>query len=299
MTSSRQLQADGLPADGAARVAPTQIHDLSAERSIAYTQCGAGPDCLVLHGTLMTLEDMWVGPTPALAEHFRVTAIDRPGHGTSRRARMTDASPWRQAAILHDFAKGIGLERPVIVGHSYGGTVALAYAILYPDETAGVVALAPMCLPEVRVEAMLFGPRGMPGFGDVVTPLLGASVDPFSLPLLWRAMFLPQLMPSAFASAFPFPLAARFGQMIAEGEDASALMPALVTMAGRYGSCRVPARILGGTADIVVNNALQGQVAAALMPEGSFRWIVGVGHMSHHFEQAAIVEAAREVADGD
>ena len=60
----------------------------------------------------------------------------------------------------------------------------------------------------------------------------------------------------------------------------------------RYAGCRVPARILGGTADFVVNNATQGRVAAALMPQATFQWIDNMGHMLHHFAQDAIVEAA-------
>ncbi len=267
------------------------VTDLAGDRSIAYVQMGSGPDCLMIHGTLMTLEDSWLGPAPALAEHFRVTMVDRPGHGLSRRRRLVDASPWRQAELLHDFASATGLRRPILVGHSFGGTVALAYAMLYPEDVGGLVALAPMCLPEMRVEAVLFGPRGLPPLGGRLARMLGVTTDPLMLPTLWRAMFLPQAMPKRFAAAFPFALAAQTAQMIAEGEDAMALTPALMTMAARYAGCRVPARLLGGTADIVVNNATQGCIAAALMPEATFVWIGNMGHMLHHFAQDAIVEA--------
>lgn len=267
------------------------ITDLAGDRSIAYAQIGSGRDCLVLHGTLMTLEDSWLALGPMLAENLRVTMVDRPGHGLSRRRRLFDASPWRQAELLHDFASAIGLRRPILVGHSFGGTIALAYAMLYPEDVGGLVALAPMCLPEMRVEAVLFGPRGLPPLGDGLARMLGVTTDPLLLPTLWRAMFLPQAMPERFAAAFPFALAAQTTQMIAEGEDAMALMPALMTMAARYAGCRVPARILGGTADIVVNNATQGRIAAALMPQATFHWMANMGHMLHHFVQDAIVEA--------
>lgn len=287
MTSSASLAA---PTAG--ETIERTIQALPSGCSIAAAQAGSGPDCLVIHGTLMTLEDMWLGPTAALAEQFRVTAVDRPGHGHSQRRRLIDASPWRQAEILHDFAVAVGLHRPVVIGHSFGGTVALAYAMLFPEETRGVVALAPMCLPELRLEAFLFGPRGVLGLGDGLAPTLGSTIDPVLLQPLWRAMFLPQAMPDRFSEAFPFPLAARFGQMIAEGEDALALPPALASMAVRFHACPVPTRFVAGMADIVVNNALQGRIAAALMPKASFSWIAGSGHMLHHFAQAEIVDAA-------
>ena len=293
MTSSARVFEVTRPhGPGLADIIDRRLLELPGGRSVAYAQTGSGPDCLVIHGTLMTLEDMWLGPTAALSESFRVTAVDRPGHGMSLRQRLIDASPWRQAELLHDFAVAAGLHRPVLIGHSYGGTVAIAYAMLFPNETRGVVALAPMCLPELRLEAILFGPRGVPGFGDMLAPSLGSTIDPVLLQPLWRAMFLPQTMPARFSEAFPFPLAARFGQMIAEGEDALALPSALSTMAGQFHACQVPTRFLGGTADIVVNNAVQGRIVATLMPEASFAWVTGSGHMLHHFAQASIVEAA-------
>lgn len=70
----------------------------------------------------------------------------------------------------------------------------------------------------------------------------------------------------------------------------------MIAMATQFAACRVPTRFLGGTADIVVNNAMQGRIAATLMPEASFAWITGAGHMLHHFAQAEILEAALSLA---
>ena len=66
---------------------PRRIVQLSDDRTITYAETGTGPDLVAIHGTLMCLEDMWLGPVPALAEHFRVIAVDRPGHGFSLRPR--------------------------------------------------------------------------------------------------------------------------------------------------------------------------------------------------------------------
>jgi len=271
--------------------------DLSPTRSVAWAQSGRGCDLLAIHGTLMTLEDMWLGPMPALARHFRVTAVDRPGHGLSRRERFVDASPWRQAALLHQAAGAIGLERPILLGHSFGGTVALAYAMLYPDDVGGVIALAPMCRPEPRLEQVLFGPRAVPGYGGLLTQVAGLASDPVLLPLLHRAIFLPQSMPAAIAEAFPFGLTDRRNAMVAEGEDAIALIPALMRMMAGYPTCRVPTHFLCGTADVVVNNAAQARPTAALMPEATFSWLPGLGHMIHHFAVDEIVEAAVALRD--
>lgn len=266
---------------------------LAGGRSIAYAEAGAGPPVVLIHGTLSLLEDMWLALAPGLLPDHRVIALDRPGHGSSERRRLVDASPWRQAEIIRAAVHALGIVAPIVVGHSYGATVALCYGLAYPAETAGVVALAPLCFPEVRLEQVLFGARSVPVLGDGLAQVLAAGLDPALLPLLWRAIFLPQAMPDGFAAGFPFDHAAGPGHMSIEGEDAMAVWPALTRAALAYPSCRVPVRILGGTADLVVNNALHGLVAARLMPGARFDGMPGVGHMLQHFAQAAVIEAVR------
>ncbi len=269
---------------------------LPGERSLAYVEAGTGPAVVLIHGTLTTLEDMWLPLASHLSHNHRVVALDRPGHGLSRRRRLVDASPWRQAEIIRDALSALGLERPVVVGHSFGGTVALCYGLSFPEETAGIVALAPLCRPEARLEQALFGPRFMPGLGDALAHVLAHVADPILLPLLWRAIFLPQAMPSTFERHFPAGYASGPERMSAEGEDAMSLWPALTRLMLSYGSAQVPTRILGGTSDIVVNNALNGLLAAQMMPGAGYRWVPGAGHMVHHFRQDAVARAIHSLA---
>lgn len=279
-------------APGDFRIVPRRIVRLTDDRTIAYAETGSGPDLVAIHGTLMCLEDLWLGPVPALAAHFRVIAVDRPGHGFSLRPRGRSADLWDQAARIRDAVRILGLERPVILGHSFGAAVALAYGMLHPDEIAGVVALAPICFPEPRLEQVLFGPRALPFGGDALSRMLRPTSDRALLPLLWNAMFLPGPMPEPFARAFPFPLAARPAQITAEGEDAGWLWPALTRSALTYPSMRTPVRVLGGGADIVVNTFAHGYQAARLIPGAAFDLLSGAGHMLHHAHPDAVVRAA-------
>lgn len=263
---------------------------------VAYAEAGSGQDLVLIHGALANLDEMWLGLMPALARQFRTVAVDRPGHGWSGRARAGDASVWRQAEILRDAAAALGLDRPVLVGHSFGGAVALAWAMSFPDEVAGVVAIAPICFPEPRLEHVLFGPRALPVGGDLLARMLHLASDPLILPVLWRAMFLPQAMPDRFATEFPFAHEGQSTQTVREGEDAAMLWRDLARSALRYRECRVPVRFLCGDADIVVNNHLHGRQASGLIPGAEFRWLPGLGHMLHHFRQDEVAAAAREVA---
>lgn len=265
-------------------------------RTVGYAELGSGPDVLLIHGTLMTLDDMVLGPMAALAERHRVVAVDRPGHGTSDHVRVTDGSLWSQAATIHAAARALGLRRPVVCGHSYGAAVALAYGIAYPDEAAGIVALSPICFPQPRLELLLFGQRAVPGSGDALAEALHASTDALLLPTLWSAIFAPQAMPERFAAEFPFALAGLPKQMISEGENAVAMAADLSRSAFGYPGCRVPVRVLAGSADIVINPVVHGWAAAQLMPRGRFDLLPGIGHMLHHFCVDAVVSAVDSVA---
>lgn len=267
-------------------------------RRIAYVRDGAGPDVVLIHGTLTTADDMRLGPMPALARAFRCTAFDRPGHGWSDHRRGADASLWSQMEVIRGAVRALGLARPVICGHSFGGAVALAYAMAHPDEIAGAVALAPVCFPEPRLEQALLGPRAVPVAGDRLSRLLGATLDPLALPVLWRAMFLPQPMPEAFRRGFPFGRAGRPDQLVSEAENAVALWSGLARSAFGYANCRAPVRILSGTADVVVNGLMHAGPAAALIPGARLDWLPGLGHMLHHARPEAVVDAVAALLEG-
>ncbi|KQP47134.1 alpha/beta fold hydrolase [Methylobacterium sp. Leaf106] len=273
---------------------PRRFLDIPAGPRIAYVEAGSGPDLILVHGAVMTLDDMWLGPMEALSRHFRVVAIDRPGHGESEHIPFSDASVWRQAEIVREVARGLGLRRPVLVGHSFGGAVCLAFGMAYPEEAAGVVAISPICFPEPRLEQVLFGPRASPMGGDALSKMLAGS-DALLMPLLWRAMFLPQPMPARFAAEFPFGLAGQSRRLVADGENANMLWSDLSRSALGYATCRVPVAILCGSADIVTNPLMHGRQAARLIPDATFRWLHGLGHMLHHFEVDAVVEAALDI----
>ena len=70
----------------------------ASDLPVRYAQAGDGPDVVLIHGAMTSAEDMVLGPFDALAERFRVTAFDRPGHGETHRPRL-QGSLSQQTAI--------------------------------------------------------------------------------------------------------------------------------------------------------------------------------------------------------
>lgn len=95
---------------------------------------GPEPAVLLLHGLPGTAED-FEDVTPLLAGH-RTVAIDRPGFGYSSGGYYPIG---RQLRAVREVIEKLHLGRPILVGHSYGGTISLAYAEHHPAGVRGLV----------------------------------------------------------------------------------------------------------------------------------------------------------------
>ena len=96
----------------------------------------AGRPILLLHGLASTCR-IWDLVAPILARDFSVVAVDQRGHGESD--KPGDGYDFATVSRdLHGFVQALGLERPVVVGHSWGGNVALEYGVAYPGAARGL-----------------------------------------------------------------------------------------------------------------------------------------------------------------
>lgn len=104
-----------------------------------YQQFGEGPDVVLIHALTSNLA-VWLG-TPlvyALAEQYRVTLYDLRGHGQSEIAPAGYTSA-DMAQDLNGLLEHLAIARAVLVGHSFGGVVAMHHAALFPGRVAAVI----------------------------------------------------------------------------------------------------------------------------------------------------------------
>lgn len=98
---------------------------------------GAGQTLLLLHGLASTCH-IWDFVAPLLNDSFAVVALDLRGHGESD--KPDDGYDFETVCgDVHSFVQALGLESPIIVGHSWGGNVALEYAATHPGVARGIV----------------------------------------------------------------------------------------------------------------------------------------------------------------
>lgn len=258
---------------------------------------GAGPAIVLLHGNVVTAEDFVLsGLFDRLAEHHRVVAFDRPGYGHSGRPRGRVWTVQRQAELLWHACDRLGLERPVIAGHSLGALVALAMAAQRPARLRGLAVLSGYYYAGVRLDVPAMLPLAVPGLGDAlrytVTPLLGRLLLPGTL----RAMFAPLPVPERFDAGFPHAFPVRPWQLRAEAVDAADMLPAAAALADGYADLGVPLCVVAGTEDGVVDSETQGGRLARAVPGARLLLVRGAGHMVHHAAPDAIGRAIARLA---
>jgi pimeloyl-ACP methyl ester carboxylesterase len=219
--------------------------ELEGDRTLRVLEAGQGAPVVLIHGALATADDMLLGPMEALSARYRVLAVDRPGHGLSRRDRF-EAAPRRQAELIREGLDELEVLRPILVGHSFGGMISLAWAAAWPQDVAGLVLVSAIVRPEIRpFEHMVLAPRATPGAGPLFSEAAQETTDPELLKALRKAMYAPQAVPERWTRSFPEDLV--LDSMVANGEDAAALLtPSALIDIPRIAA---PAHILYGGED--------------------------------------------------
>jgi pimeloyl-ACP methyl ester carboxylesterase len=114
--------------------------ELSNGVRIHYQQVGEGPDVVMVHGITGNLAVWHLNILPQLADRYRVLTYDLRGHGLSS-TPPTGYSLDDMADDLVRLLDALEIEKPVVVGHSYGADVALYLANRNPERVAEVIAI--------------------------------------------------------------------------------------------------------------------------------------------------------------
>jgi pimeloyl-ACP methyl ester carboxylesterase len=255
----------------------------------------ASPPLVVLHGASANLEDMHMALGERLGAHRRVIFVDRPGLGFSARPAGQGATPAYQAAVLRDILDQLGVGRAILVGHSWGGTLALTFALDFPERAAGLVLIAPVTHPGVwrrtRYSSVLAGPLGWLYARTFAFPLGAMLMRPGS-----RVAFLPQTMPERYVQRSAAMLVLRPKSLMANWADVGCLETFLDRQAERYATLAAPTMVLAGGDDSLVPAKRQCEKLAAVAPHVKIILLPGFGHMLHHAAAAHVVEAVEELA---
>jgi pimeloyl-ACP methyl ester carboxylesterase len=262
-----------------------------------YIEQGSGAPVVFVHGNGALAEDWTVSDVMqrTAAAGFRAIAFDRPGFGWSERPRGRDFSPETQARLIRSACRQLRLERPIVVGHSWGTMVALAMALDAPGEVRGLVLIGGYFFPTARRDVVLLSPPAIPVIGDVmrytVSPLMARAL----MPLFLKRIFAPRPVPWHFRDQFPFEMALRPSQIRAAAAESALMIPAAARLRGRYFSLGVPLVLMAGDGDRIVDSGRQTMHLHRQLPNTVLHLVPGGGHMLHHLVPQQVVEAIQAV----
>lgn len=256
---------------------------------------GSGPDLVLIHGASGSTRDWTMSLVPLLEDRYRVIALDRPGFGYTPRLHVKGETLQEQARLLSDAARQIGADKPIVVGQSYGGAVALAWAAYFPDRLSALVTLAaPSNLwstpldPLYRITSTRLG-------GALVVPLLTAWVPQSYVRQVLRSIFEPQMPPDRYADHFGPDMTLRRQTMIANARQRANLLGEIEQMIPHYAQITVPTEILHGTADTIVGLSIHSELLVNQIANASLTPLEGIGHMPQHVAQKQVLNAIERV----
>lgn len=255
---------------------------------------GQGPDVVLIHGASGNARDVTLALQADLAQTFRVTAFDRPGLGWSD--PIADDSLKGQAIHLARAATALGISDPVLVGQSYGGSVALAWALHAPLQPKSLVLISAPSLPWPGKLDIWYRITDTALGRAIALPLAAAFVPQSVVEASINGVFAPDPVPQGYGQAIAAPLALRLGSLGVNAAQVNALRDQLVAMQPLYTGLTLPVTLLHGTADTIVPLAIHSGPLAHLLPNARLTTLEGTGHMPHfsrrHEVLAAITRAA-------
>jgi pimeloyl-ACP methyl ester carboxylesterase len=282
-----RLPAEPKPTGSFVRVAGLRIHYIEHP--------GSGTPVVLIHGLPGTAED-FNAVTPLLPGR-RTIAIDRPGFGYSGDGYLKFD---RQIEVLEALLRRLGVTRPILVGHSYGGTLALAFAERHPSEVRGLVLVdaaaagtSAGAFEQAQAQVVKF--LQLPVIHQIANATFGQLLDTVSVDMTDGKAFHPRPVASAHRHRV-LAINMTKGNLEAYGGEELAANGVFEQIDRHLGTITLPAVVIQGKDDELVK-PVYGRKLAAMLPHASLDMVPG-GHMAPYTHPAAIAAAVQSLTGG-
>ena len=263
-----------------------------------YIERGEGQPLVLLHGNGSMIQDFESsGLIDLAAKRYRVIVFDRPGFGHSSRPRNVVWTPNAQAQLLKVALERLGVTQALVLGHSWGASVAIALALRHPELVDGLVLASGYYYPTPRFDVIALSAPAIPIVGDVASLTLAPIVSRLMWPLMMLEIFGPRAVPRKFAG-FPKEMAVRPSQIRASAAESALMIPDAFRFRNEYSKLKMPVSIIAGEKDRLIDIDEQSGRLHANILQSSFHKISGTGHMIHQTATSAVMSAIDEIATG-
>jgi pimeloyl-ACP methyl ester carboxylesterase len=262
-----------------------------------YVERGSGAPLVLLHGNGSMIQDFESsGLIDLAAKNYRVIVFDRPGFGHSDRPRNVVWTPAAQAELINSALHRLGVSHAIVLGHSWGASVAVALALKYPTLVQGLVLASGYYYPTLRPDVVALSAPAVPLVGDILGHTLSPIVSRVMWPLLMAKIFGPGSVPRKF-EGFPKEMALRPSQIRASAAESALMIPDAFHYRDEYTNLKMPVVIVAGDGDRLVDIDAQSTRLHRDVPQSKFHRVPGTGHMIHQTATGIVMSAINEVAE--
>jgi pimeloyl-ACP methyl ester carboxylesterase len=268
-----------LAARQAEALAPPIGHFIEVDGArLHYLDRGTGPVVVMVHGLGGNLRNFYE-LVDKLAATCRVVAVDRPGCGHSTMISGGHPALRAQATIIARFLHRLGLERSLLVGHSFGGALSLALALDHPDCVRALVLISGLSQVE-RVPPAIFKSLDIrsPTLRWLIAWTLVAPLGKLAHQATLKAVFAPEGVPASFDANSGGALGLRPNSFIAASKDMTTVADEIAIITSRYPSLAIPVHVIFGRQDPILDYQAHGESLAAALPNATLHLVEG-GHM--------------------
>ena len=263
----------------AERIVPQdgEIIDVGGQ-PLHVAQAGSGPPLLLIHGLGGQMRNFAPALVADLARDYRVIRVDRPGSGYSPRARGQAANLPAQAEVIAGLIDTLGLEKPILVGHSLGGALALTVAVLYPDKVGRLLLIAPASQTMSSVPAAFKGLQVPPAMRRMIGMTIAVPLAHLTSEATLEQVFRPEAVPADFMTEGGGALGFRPSAFEGASADLAEAEEGMTEVIAGYGAIKVPTAILYGRDDNILDYRVHGERTVDEIP-GATLTLVDGGHM--------------------
>jgi len=260
-----------------------------------YVERGSGEPLVLLHGNGSMIEDFESsGLIDLAARNYRVIVFDRPGFGHSSRPRNVVWTPDAQAELIKHALERLDVSNAIVLGHSWGASVAVAMALKYPDLVRGLVLASGYYYPTARPDVIAMAAPALPVIGDILGHTLSPLISRAIWPMMMAKIFGPRSVPEKFG-AFPKEMALRPSQIRASAAESALMIPDAFGLRNRYAELKMPVVIIAGEQDRLVDIGTQSARLHSDIPQSRFHRVAGNGHMIQQTATDRVMSAIREL----
>jgi pimeloyl-ACP methyl ester carboxylesterase len=264
---------------------------------VHYVIEGSGPTIVLIHGAGGNLRDFTFQLSGKLAKTHTVISYDRPGHGYTDTIHNDGETLKEQAALLKAATDSLGHTSAIVAGYSYGGAVALAWALDYPNATDGLITMNAVSNPWVIPPSKLYELAAGTYTGPVLATALSAFAPDTLIQETMQSIFAPQPTPDGYLDYIGPHLTLRKSTLRANGRQVHKLLPQIEDQSLRYPNLEMPIEIIHGAADISIPPSIHADVLSKQLPAATYTLVPNVGHSVHHYAHDEILAAVARITD--